>query len=223
MPAPVATALAEAITSLDVRYGARTVTDATAAMDRARQRRSFTRTSFDRISGGLGPGELAVLTGEGTCGKVTLALRAVAGAQTEGGMGFWLDPARSFDALAAQRSGVDLRRLVVIRARARDEIVIAASAALRSEGARVVVIDLGPSFAQAASPDALAPLLPQVRGSTAALVVIADAPAIRVSLPTFVFERVGWESRHGRTTGWTATVRRHGDAVAERALLKTAV
>ena len=218
-----AAALAEAISSLDVRFGARTVTAVTAAAERAEQRRSFTDTSFDRISGGIGPGEVVALTGEGTCGKVTLALRAVAGAQRDGGMAMWVDPARSFDALAAQRSGVDLARVVVVRPRSRDEILLAAGAGLRGDGFRMVVVDLGPSFAQIASPDALSSVVPRVRGSTAALVVVSDAPAMRISLPTFVFERAGWESRHGRTTGWSVAVRRVGDARSDPALLEAAV
>jgi len=218
-----AAALAEAIASLDVRFGARTVTAVTAAAERAEQRRSFTDTSFDRISGGIGPGEIVALTGEGTCGKVTLALRAVAGAQRDGGMAMWIDPARSFDALAAQRSGVDLACVIVVRPRSRDEILLAAGAGLRGDGFRMVVVDLGPSFAQIASPDALSSVVPRVRGSTAALVVVSDAPAMRISLPTFVFERAGWESRHGRTTGWSVAVRRVGDARSDPALLEAAV
>jgi predicted ATP-dependent serine protease len=218
-----AAALAEAIASLDVRFGARTVTAVTTAAERAEQRRSFTDTSFDRISGGIGPGEILALTGEGTCGKVTLALRAVAGAQRDGGMAMWVDPARSFDALAAQRSGVDLACVIVVRPRSRDEILLAAGAGLRGDGFRMVVVDLGPSFAQIASPDALSSVVPRVRGSTAALVVVSDAPAMRISLPTFVFERAGWESRHGRTTGWSVAVRRLGDTRSDPALLKAAV
>jgi predicted ATP-dependent serine protease len=218
-----AAALAEAIASLDVRFGARTVTAVTAATETTRQRRSFTDTSFDRLSGGIGPGEVVSLTGEGTCGKVTLALRAVAGAQRDGGMALWIDPARSFDALAAHRSGVDLARLIVVRPRSRDEILLAAGAGLRGDGFRMVVVDLGPSFAQICSADALAPVVPRVRGSTAALVVVSDLPAMRIVLPTFAFERAGWETRHGRTTGWSVSVRRLGDARSESALLKAAV
>jgi predicted ATP-dependent serine protease len=218
-----AAALAEAIASLDVRFGARTVTAVTAATETTRQRRSFTDTSFDRISGGIGPGEVVSLTGEGTCGKVTLALRAVAGAQRDGGMALWIDPARSFDALAAHRSGVALARLIVVRPRSRDEILLAAGAGLRGDGFRMVVVDLGPSFAQICSADALAPVVPRVRGSTAALVVVSDLPAMRIVLPTFAFERAGWETRHGRTTGWSVSVRRLGDARSESALLKAAV
>jgi predicted ATP-dependent serine protease len=218
-----AAALNEAIAKLDVRFGARTVITATATADRARQRRFLTETPFDRVSGGIAPGSALALVGEGTCGKVTLALRAVAGAQQGGATALWIDGARSFDAVAAHRAGVDLGRVVVVRARTSAEVLLAAGAGLRSAGFRMVVVDLGPSFAQVASPDALAPILAHASGSTSALVVVADAPPVRLSLPTFAFERVAWERRHGRTTGWTFAVHRLGDPADERAVLQEAV
>lgn len=225
-----AAALTEAIARLDVRYGARTVATAAVAADRARQRRFFTGTSFDRVSGGIAPGSALALVGEGTCGKVSLALRAVAGAQQDGATALWVDGARSFDPLAAQRAGVDVGRVIVVRARTAAEVLLAAGAGLRSEGFRLVVVDLGPSFAQALSPDGLAPVLAHIRGSTSALVVVADAPPMRISLPTFTFERVAWETRHGRTVGWTYTVVRSDQAqrketmnAADRESLKAAV
>lgn len=218
-----AAALTDAIARLDVRYGARTVVTATNAADRTRERRFLTETSFDRLTGGIEPGSVVALVGEGTCGKVTLALRAVAGAQCDGATALWIDGARSFDAVAAKRSGVDLRRVIVVRARTGAEVLLATGAGLRSEGFRLVVVDLGPSFAQVASPDSLAPILPHVRGSTSALVVVADAPAMRLSMPTFSFERVSWEHGHGRTTGWTFAVRKLGDPADDRAVLREAV
>jgi hypothetical protein len=154
------------------------------------------------------------LVGQGTCGKVTLALRAVAGAQREGAMALWIDGARSFDAVAAHRAGIDLRRLVVVRARTGAEVLLASGAGLRSEGFRLVVVDLGPSFAQAASPDSLSSILPHARGSTSALLVIADAPPMRLAMPTFEFERVAWERQHGRITGWTYAVRHRRETSA---------
>jgi RecA/RadA recombinase len=207
----VAAALTEAIARLDVRYGARTVVSAASASDRAAGRVFHTETSFDRLTGGIAPGSAVALVGGGTCGKVTLALRMVAGAQRDGATALWVDGARSFDAVAAQRAGVDVRRVIVVRARSGAEVLLAAGAGLRSEGFRLVVVDLGPSFVQAASIDSLAPVLPQVRGSTSALAVVADAPAMRVAIPTFAFERVSWQQRHGRTTGWTYTVRALGE------------
>ena len=218
-----AAALADAIASLDVRFGARTVTSVDGAIARSQQRRSFTGTSFDRISGGIAAGETVALTGEGTCGKVTLALRAVSGAQQDGGMAMWIDPTRSFDALAAQRAGVDLARVFVVRPRSRDEVLLAAGAGLRGDGFRMVVVDVGPSFAQLCSADALAPIVPRVHGSTASLVVVTDTPPLRLALPTFTFERAGWQTAHGRTSGWAVAVRRRGDPRAERTLLEAAV
>ena len=218
-----AAALTEAIARLDARYGARTVVAAARAADRSRDRQFLTETSFDRLTGGVTPGAAVALVGEGTCGKVTLALRMVAGAQKGGATVMWVDGARSFDAVAAQRAGVDVLRAIVVRARTRDEALLAAGAGLRSEGFRLVVVDLGPSFAQIASIDSLAPILPHVRGSTSALAVVADAPAMRVAIPTFTFERVAWEARHGRTVGWSFAVRRLDAPGDERAVLKEAV
>jgi predicted ATP-dependent serine protease len=215
--------LTEAIARLDVRFGARTVVTATSAADRMRERRFLTGTSFDRLTDGIGAGAAIALVGEGTCGKVTLAMRAVAGAQREGATALWIDGARSFDAVAAHRSGVDLGRLIVVRARSGAEVLLAAGAGLRSEGFRLVVVDLGPSFAQVASPDSLSSAIAHARGSTSALLVISDAPPMRLALPTFSFERVSWESRHGRTAGWTFAVRRLGDDAGDRAVLREAV
>src|SRR5579859_7778069 len=176
-------ALAEAIARLDVRFGARTVIAAAATEDVARQRRFLTGTSFDLISGGIQTGTARAFAGEGTSGKITLALRAVAGAQREGGMALWIDPTRSFDPTAARRAGVDLRRAIVVRARTREEVVLAVATGLRSEGFRIVVADLGPSFAAVAPPDVLAPVLPSVRGSVSALLVLAEEPPRRLAIP----------------------------------------
>jgi len=87
--------------------------------------------------------------------------------------------------LAGEAVDAASHRVIVVRARTLDEVTLAAGAALRSVGFRLVVVDLGPSFAQIASADQLAPLLANVRGSTAALVVVADHPPRRISLPVF--------------------------------------
>lgn len=218
----VAVALSEAIARLEGRFGARTVVSATAADGRMRARRFGTETSFDRLSSGIEPGSVTALAGEGTCGKVTVAHRAVAGAQRSGGMALWIDPTSSFDPLAARRAGVDVAHVLVVRARTSDAVLVATGAGLRSEGFRLIVVDLGPAFAAPATMDDLAPVLPHVRGSTAALIVLADAPALRLALPTFAFERVAWAERHGHTEGWTFAIRKVGDPHDERAILHAA-
>ncbi|MDE3103036.1 MAG: hypothetical protein KGJ98_12465 [Chloroflexota bacterium] len=212
-------ALAEAIARLDVRFGARTVVSAAAAEDVARQKRFLTGTSFDLLSGEIRTGMAAAFVGEGSSGKVTLALHAVAAAQREGGMALWVDPTCSFDPAAARRAGVDVRRTMVVRARARDAVVLAVAAGLRSEGFRIVVADLGPSFAAVASPDALAPVLPSVRGSVSALLVVSDEPPRLLAIPTFAFETGHAEDVHGRALGWAFEVRRVGGVHDARALL----
>src|SRR5205823_5135666 len=78
---------------------------------------------------------------------------------------------------------------------------LAASASLRSEGFRLVVVDTGPAFAGIGS-DELAPVLPSVRGSPAALLVVSEDRGRRVAIPTCTFERVSWERRFERTVGW---------------------
>jgi hypothetical protein len=118
-------------------------------------------------------------------------------------MAAWIDPSASFDPRAALRAGVDLDRLVVVRATDVDEVLLAGSAALRSEGFRLAVVDLGPSFASPCAVDDLAPLLPVVRGSPAALLVIAETRGRRVALPTVRVEPIGWQRRFGRTVGWS--------------------
>lgn len=211
--------LAGAIARLDTRFGARTVTTATVATRRTDERRFATGTSLDSLlGGGLVTGAPLALIGRGSTGKTALALRAVAGSQREGAMAAWVDPARTFDPLAALHAGVDLARLMVVRPRERGGALLAAGAALRCDGFRIVVVDTGPAFAAALAVDELAPLLPLVRGSTSALLILAEHRPARLALPSCSLERVGWERRFGRTAGWTASVSR--GLAAERAVLR---
>src|SRR5437762_11645129 len=100
-----------------------------------------TGTSLDRvIAGGLAAGEPVAFVGPASVGKLTLALRAAASAQSQGGMVAWIDPTASFDPLAAERNGVDLERLVVVRA-PRDATALATAAARRRDRLRLVAVD----------------------------------------------------------------------------------
>ncbi len=212
------TELAGAIARIEGRFGARAIARAGVAERRRRLQRFATATSLDRIAdGGIAAGEPVAFVGRGSVGKVSLAWRAAAGAQREGGMVVWIDPSGSCDALAATRAGVDLDRLVVVRARSRDEVLLAASAGLRSEGFRLAVVDVADRLSgHAVALDDLAPLLPLVRGSPAALLVLAEERGVRTAIPTFTFERVSWEHRFGRTSGWSFAVSRAH--ASERAL-----
>ncbi|HEY8806040.1 MAG TPA: hypothetical protein VIN70_00460 [Candidatus Limnocylindria bacterium] len=205
-------ALADAIASVEGRFGTHVLSHGAIAERRADERRIRTDSSLDRLTPGLASGAPLAFVGSGSSGKVALAHRAAAGAQRDGGTVLWIDPSATFDPLAALRAGVDLSRVFVVRAKTRDAVLLAAGAALRSDGFRLAVVDTGPQLAPGTTRiDDLAPLLPIVRSSPAALLVISDVRAMRLAIPTFAVARVAWEQRFGRTTGWTALV-------AERAL-----
>jgi len=199
-----APALAEAIARIETRYGTHAMVRGDVAERHDDERRIHAGTSLDRVTGGgIRAGEPLAFIGPATAGKLALALTVAAAAQREGGMAAWIDPSASFDPRAALRAGVDLDRLVVVRPRDADEVLLAGSAVLRSEGFRLAVVDLGPAFASRCSIDDLAPLLPVVRGSPAALVVIAEDRGRRLALPTVHVTPIGWQERFGRTVGWS--------------------
>ena len=206
------TALAQAIASVAGRFGTHVLSHGAAVEQRTAERRIQTDCSLDALTPGLASGAPLAFVGSGSSGKVGLAYRAAAGAQRDGGSVLWVDPTATFDAAGAQRSGVDLGRLIVVRARSRDDVLLATAAALRSDGFRLAVVDTGPQLASGNTRiDDLAPLVPIVRSSPASLLVISDVRATRLAIPTFSFARVAWEQRFGRTSGWTSIV-------AERAL-----
>ena len=74
----------------------------------------------------------------------------------------WIDPTASFDPIAAQRASVDLERLIVVRARGA-HLALATAAALRSEGFRLVVVDVGDAAFGGTKIDDLAPALEERR------------------------------------------------------------
>ena len=212
-----ATALADAIARIETRYGTRAVVRGDVAERHDDERRIRTNGSLDRVTGGgIRAGEPLAFIGAASSGKLALALTVAAAAQREGGMAAWIDASASFDPLAALRAGIDLERLVVVRAADADEVRLAGSAVLRSEGYRLAVVDLGPSFASGCAIDELAPLLPVVRGSPAALVVVAESRGRRLAIPSVRVEPIAWQSKYGRTVGWSFAA---GSALSsERAL-----
>ena len=198
-----APALAEAIARIEARYGTRAVVRGDVAERQDGERRISAGTSLDRVTGGgIRAGEPLAFVGPATAGKLALALTVAAAAQREGGMAAWIDPSASFDPLAALRAGVDLDRLVVIRARDADEVRLAGAAVLHSEGFRLLVVDVGPSFASRCGVNDLAPLVPVVRGSPAALLIVAEQRGT-FAVPTVRVEPIAWQQRYGRTVGWS--------------------
>src|SRR5213594_4676572 len=194
-----ANGLAGAIARIEGRFGVHALARGHTSERHRSELVIATKSSLDRVlGGGLVAGEPIAFMGPPSVGKLQLALRATASAQAQGGMAAWIDPTASFDPLAAQRANVALDRLVVVRARGTG-LTLAAAAALRSEGFRLVVVDVGDRAFGGIDIDAIAPALPAVRGSPAALLVVAGEPGRRVAIPTFVFDRVAWERRFDRT------------------------
>lgn len=205
--AGTAGALENAVIGIGRRFGTRALVRGASLERRSDEGVLRTGTALDRLAGGVPTGSPCAFVGTGTSGKLTLALRAVVAAQRGGAHAMWVDPTASLDALAASRAGVDLGRLLVVRARTREDALAAAAAGLRSGGFRLVAVDTGPALL--GSPlrgDDVGPLVPLVRGSSVALVVVADHAPARLALPVFRFERVAWERELGRTTGWTFRV-----------------
>lgn len=206
-------ALATALARLEERFGDGAVLSAVEAAERQSARRiSLGVASVDELlDGGIAAGEPLALLGAPSSGAATLALTAARAAQSSGGEVAWLDPARSFDALAASRCGVDLERLLLLRADG-DDIPFVATTVARSAAFVLLVIDL--AFSRA-SVDALAPVVPQTRAAGVATLIVAANPGRRLALPSLEVRRVGWLRRAGRTIGWCAiAARRHRSDVA---------
>jgi hypothetical protein len=213
-----ANGLAGAIAHIEGRFGVHALARGGTSERHRSELVIATKSSLDYvIGGGLVAGEPIAFIGPPTVGKLQLAFRATASAQAQGGMAAWIDPTASFDPLAAQRASVDLERLVVVRARGTG-VALATAAALRSEGFRLVVVDVGEPAFGGMKVDEIAPALPAVRGSPAALLVVGGEPGRRLAIPTFVFERVAWERRFDRTVGWSFAVGRAH--MSDRALFR---
>jgi hypothetical protein len=203
-----ANGLAGAIANIEGRFGVHALARGRTSERHRSELVIATQTSLDQvIGGGLIAGEPVAFVGPLSVGKLQLALRVTASAQAQGGMAAWIDPTESFDPLAAERTNVDLERLIVVRARGA-LLPLAMAGTLRSEGFRLVVVDLGEPALGGMGIDDITPALPTVRGSPAALLIVAGKPGRRVAIPTFVFERVSWERRFGRTVGWSFAVGR---------------
>ncbi|MGZ6312592.1 MAG: hypothetical protein ACXWO7_03955, partial [Candidatus Limnocylindrales bacterium] len=106
-------------------------------------------TGFSELDELLGPGGLprgatAVLQGDGSSGKTTLALRMLAEVQAQGGLAAWLDLGRTFDPLEAVTRGVELRWLVVLRPADPEEGLRLAGALLAGRAIDLLVVDLPP-------------------------------------------------------------------------------
>ena len=92
--------------------------------------------------GGLPRAATTALHGDGTSGKTTLALQAVAGAQAAGGIAAYLDLARSLDPVEAVARGVQLEWLVVLTPDSLEEALAMAAMLLQDRTVDLLLLDL---------------------------------------------------------------------------------
>ena len=92
--------------------------------------------------GGLPRAAATALHGEGTSGKTTLALQAVAQAQAVGGIVAYLDLARSLDPVEAVARGVQLEWLVVLTPDSLEEALAMAAMLLQDRTVDLLLLDL---------------------------------------------------------------------------------
>ena len=92
--------------------------------------------------GGLPRAATTALHGDGTSGKTTLALQAMAQAQAAGGIVAYLDLARSLDPVEAASRGVQLDWLVVLTPDSLDEALAMAAMLLQDRTVDLLLLDL---------------------------------------------------------------------------------
>ena len=94
--------------------------------------------------GGLPRASTTALQGDGTSGKTTLGLRAVAQIQAAGGIAAYLDLARSLDPVEAAARGVSLEWLVVLVPDTLEEALSMAAMLLQDRTVDLLLLDLPP-------------------------------------------------------------------------------
>jgi hypothetical protein len=109
------------------------------ALERHETRLSSGQIALDAaLGGGLPRGRLTEVTG---VGRTSLALAAVAENTRDQRIAAWVESMDGFDPRSAERAGVDLRRLLLVRARGSPETLRAADVVLAGGGFDLVVID----------------------------------------------------------------------------------
>jgi hypothetical protein len=157
-------------------------------------------------NGGWPRGALAALDATPGSGATTLALGTLAAAQAAGGLAAWIDLPATFDPAVAERLGVDLDWLLVVRPTDVGEAIELAGWLARGGQIDVFALDLGGAAAPRPALDRLATFM--ARGASVGLIVggAPSSASVRVAL-----ERQAWLAAGRDRVGQrvTATVTRH--------------
>jgi len=194
--------LDHAISSIRVRFGSQALTR---AVELPPSQPWLSHTPIDRLTGigGLPHGRLTLLTGIGTCGKLTLALALLAGATHEFAHTLVIDSARSFDPWMLLPFYPELSALTVVGAPT-PEIAGEAAAALARAGAGFILL-------MGEVPEHwLGPLESGANRSGTVLVGVIDAPGrafAHASSLSVGFSRTDWIWERGQLVGLRASAR----------------
>ncbi len=113
-------------------------------------------------AGGFPRAGTVALTGAGSSGATTLALRVLAEAQVGGALAAWVDLPRTLDPVEAVARGVRLEWLAVLVPDDPAQALAMAGTLLQARAVDILVLDLG--TARAGRPATAAPMVPARRG-----------------------------------------------------------
>jgi RecA/RadA recombinase len=195
------TQLDHAISSIRVRFGSQALTRA-AQLPPPQPWPSC--TPLDRLTGigGLPRGRLTLLTGSGTCGKLTLALAMLAAATHEFAHAVVIDNQGSFDPWTLLPFDPDLSSLAMVRLQS--DPAGEAAAALAKAGAGFILL-----MGEVPEPW-LGPLEAGANRSGSVLVGVIDAPGrafAHASSLSLGFSRTEWVIERGQLVGLRTVAR----------------
>ena len=91
--------------------------------------------------GGYPKGRVIEIYGPESSGKTTLAIHALAEAQTQGGIAAFIDAEHAFDSYYAQKLGVDVENLLISQPDNGEQALEIADSLIRSSAIDIIVID----------------------------------------------------------------------------------
>jgi hypothetical protein len=201
--------LDRAVEAIRVRFGSQALTRA-AELPPARA--WLSGTPLDRLTGigGLPRGRLSLLTGSGTCGKLTLALSLLAGATHEFAHAVVIDLAAGFDPLCLLPFEPESRLVTVVRPPAPDAAGEAASTLARAGAGFILLMGEVPE-------PWLGPLESGANRSGTVVVAVVDSPSrafAHASSLSLGFMRSGWIWERGLLIGLRTIARCSKNKVA---------
>jgi recombination protein RecA len=196
------TQLDHAISAIRVRFGSQALTRA-AEMPPPQPWPS--NTPLDHLSGieGLPRGRLTLLTGSGTCGKLTLALALLGGATHEFAHAVVIDTRGDFDPWTLLPFDPELSSLTVIRPPGSDPAGEAAAMLAKSGVGFILLMGEVPE-------PWLGPLEAGANRSGTVMVGVVDAPGrafAHASSLSLGFSRTDWVQERGQLVGLRCRVR----------------